>query len=193
MPLRKLEPRFHERIWGAKELAPWFPEARAKAGPFPIGEVWFETPEIPLLVKFVFAAEKLSVQVHPDDAYARFHHSSPGKTEMWHVLTAEPGAQIAAGFRKPITSEQARAAALDGSIVKLLEWIDARPGDTFFLPAGTVHAIGGGLTICEIQQPSDIVYRFYDHGRGRELHLDRALAVGNLGPHVARICVPEKQ
>lgn len=186
MPLRKLEPAFHERIWGTTELAPWFPDARAKAGPFPIGEVWFETPEVPLLVKFVFAADKLSVQVHPDDAYARFHHSSPGKTEMWHVLAAQPGAQIAAGFREPVTSEQARAAALDGTIVKLLEWFDARPGDTFFLPAGTVHAIGAGLTLCEIQQRSDITYRFYDYGRGRELHLDRALAVSRFEPHAAR-------
>jgi mannose-6-phosphate isomerase len=186
MPLRKLEPSFHERVWGATKLDPWFPDSRAKAGPFPIGEVWFQTPEIPLLVKFLFASEKLSVQVHPDDAYARFHHSSPGKTEMWHVLAAQPGAQIAAGFREPVTSGQARAAALDGTIVDLLEWFDAKPGDTFFIPAGTVHAIGGGLTICEIQQNSDIVYRFYDHDRGRELHLDRALAVSHLGPHAAR-------
>ena len=188
MPLRKLEPAFHERIWGAAKLDPWFPNSRAKAGPFPIGEVWFETPEIPLLVKFLFATQKLSVQVHPDDAYARFHHGSPGKTEMWHVLAAEPGAQIAAGFRKPVSSEQARAAALSGEIVELIEWFDARRGDTFFIPAGTVHAIGAGLTICEIQQRSDVTYRFYDYQREprRELHLDRALAVGNLGPHAAR-------
>ena len=159
---------------------------RAKAGPFPIGEVWFETPEVPLLVKFLFANQNLSVQVHPDDAYARFHHSSPGKTEMWHVLAAQKGAKIAAGFREPVTSEQARAAALDGTIVDLLEWFEAQAGDTFFIPAGTVHAIGAGLTICEIQQRSDITYRFYDYGRGRELHLDSALAVSHLGPHAAR-------
>lgn len=188
MPLRKLEPTFHERVWGTTKLDPWFPNSRAKAGPFPIGEVWFETPEIPLLVKFLFAADKLSVQVHPDDAYAQFHHSSPGKTEMWHVLAAEPGAQIAAGFRREISSEQARAAALSGEIVELIEWFEARPGDTFFIPAGTVHAIGGGLTICEIQQRSDVTYRFYDYQRKpeRELHLDHALAVCKLGPHTAR-------
>lgn len=190
MPLRKLEPAYHERVWGTTHLGPWFPDSRAKAGPFPIGEVWFETPAVPLLVKFIFASEKLSVQVHPGDAYARFHHSSPGKTEMWHVLAAKPGAQIAAGFREPVTPEQARAAALDGSIVNLLEWFDAQPGDTFFIPAGTVHAIGAGLTLCEIQQNSDIVYRFYDHGRGRELHLDRALAVAHLSSHAARASMP---
>ena len=106
MPLRKLEPSFRERVWGTRTLDPWFPNVRAKAGPFPIGEVWFETPEIPLLAKFLFANERLSVQVHPDDAYAQFHHSSPGKTEMWHVLAAQKGAQIAAGFREPLTSEQ---------------------------------------------------------------------------------------
>jgi mannose-6-phosphate isomerase len=184
MPLHKLEPRFQERVWGSRSLEPWFTHVPAATGP--IGEVWFETPEVPLLVKFLFTTENLSVQVHPDDPYAQVHHNSPGKTEMWHVLAAEPGAKIAAGFREPITREQARAAALDGKIVDLLQWFDAGPGDTFFIPAGTVHAIGGGLTICEIQQRSDITYRFYDYGRGRELHLDHALAVSNFGPHSAR-------
>jgi len=186
MPLRKLEPSFRERVWGTHNLDPWFPNTRAKAGPFPIGEVWFETPDVPLLVKFLFANDNLSVQVHPDDAYARFHHSSPGKTEMWHVLAARKDAKIAAGFREAVTSEQARAAALDGTILSLLQWFDAEAGDTFFIPACTVHAIGAGLTICEIQQPSDITYRLYDYERGRELHLDRALAVSHLGPHAAR-------
>jgi mannose-6-phosphate isomerase len=105
---------------------------------------------------------------------------------MWHVLKADPGAKIAAGFRKPVTSEQARAGALDGTIMGMLEWFDAQAGDTFFIPAGTVHAIGAGLTICEIQQRSDITYRFFDYGRGRELHLDSALAVSQLGRHDAR-------
>jgi mannose-6-phosphate isomerase class I len=102
------------------------------------------------------------------------------------VLAAEKGAKIAAGFREQVTGEQVRAAALDGTIVDLLEWFDARAGDTFFIPAGTVHVIGAGLTICEIQQPSDNTYRIYDYGRGRELDLDRALAVVHLGPNAAR-------
>ena len=139
-----------------------------------------------MLVKFLFTDKDLSVQVHPDDAYARLHHNSPGKTEMWHVLAAQNDAKIAAGFREPVTREQVRAAALNGAIVDLLEWFEARTGDTFFIPAGTVHAIGAGLTICEIQQRSDVTYRLYDYGRGRELHLDRALAVSRLGPHAAR-------
>jgi mannose-6-phosphate isomerase len=137
-------------------------------------------------VKFLFTSENLSVQVHPDDAYAQLHHNSPGKTEMWHVLAAEQGAKIAAGFREPVTREQVRAAALDGSIVDLLQWFEARSGDTFSIPAGTVHAIGAGLTICEIQQRSDITYRLYDYGRGRELHLESALDVSRLGPHAVR-------
>jgi mannose-6-phosphate isomerase len=186
MPLRKLEPAFHGRVWGTASLDPWFPDAPAQESGLPIGEVWFETPEVPLLVKFLFTAEDLSVQVHPDDAYAGLHHNSVGKTEMWNVLAAQDGARVAAGFREPVTREQVRAAALNGSIVKLLEWFEARAGDTFFLPAGTVHAIGAGLTICEIQQRSDVTYRLYDYGRGRELHLDRALAVSQLGSHAAR-------
>ena len=191
MRLRRLEPTFHERIWGATKLDPWFPNVREKAGPFPIGEVWFETGEVPLLVKFLFTTEKLSVQVHPDDAYAQFHHSSPGKTEMWHVIAAEPGAQVAAGFRETVTAEQVRAAALSGEIDNLLQWHEARPGDTFFIPAGTVHAIGAGLTICEIQQPSDITYRLYDYGRGRELHLDSGLAVSHFAPHTFQVPPPQ--
>jgi len=181
--VHKLEPAFHERIWGATKLDPWFPDA-GSAGP--IGEVWFETPEIPLLVKFLFTSDKLSVQVHPGDEYAGFHHGSPGKTEMWRVLAAEPGAQIAAGFRDTIGLAQASAAALSGDIVDLLEWHPAAAGDTFFIPAGTVHAIGAGLTICEIQQRSDITYRLFDFRRGRELHLNSALAVSHLGPYAPR-------
>jgi mannose-6-phosphate isomerase len=182
MPLRKLEPSFRERPWGTKNLEPWFSNPTGKR----FGEVWFQTPEIALLVKFVFANKDLSVQVHPDDAYAQIHHGSPGKTEMWHVLTAKNGAKIAAGFREPVTAEHVRAAADDGTIVKLIEWFEAKAGDTFFIPAGTVHAIGGGLTICEIQQPSDITYRIFDYKRGRELHLEDALAVSRLVPHAAR-------
>jgi mannose-6-phosphate isomerase len=182
MSPQRLTPRFLEKVWGATRLEPWFPNSRQK-----IGEVWFEGVEDPpLLVKFLFTTEKLSVQVHPDDTFAREHEGSRGKTEMWHVLAAEPGAKIAAGFRESLSGEQLRAAALSGEIENLLEWFDAAPGDTFFIPAGTVHAIGGGLVLCEIQEYSDVTYRLYDYGRPRELHLDRALAVSHRGPHPAR-------
>ncbi len=172
---RRLTPAFLEKVWGSAKLAPWFPNRDSGK----IGEVWFHTPEIPLLVKFLFTTEKLSVQVHPDDDYARLHHGSCGKTEMWHILAAEPGAQIAAGFRTPLTEEQLRKSSLSGEIETLLEWHDARPGDTFFIPAGTVHAIGKGLALCEIQQHSDVTYRLYDYGRPRELHLDHGIAVSH--------------
>jgi mannose-6-phosphate isomerase len=177
----QLTPSFKEKVWGSTHLEPLFPNSQHK-----IGEVWFEgVDNLPLLIKFLFTTEKLSVQVHPADDYARKHHNSRGKTEMWHILRAEPGAQIAAGFRETITPQRLREASLSGEIEDLLQWFDAAPGDTFFIPAGTVHAIGAGLTLCEIQQHSDVTYRLYDYGRPRELHLDQAIAVSNLGPYDA--------
>jgi mannose-6-phosphate isomerase len=182
----RLTPRFLEKVWGSEHLEPWFKSTGAK-----IGEVWFEgSGNLPLLVKFLFTSGKLSVQVHPDDAYAAKHENSLGKTEMWHVLAAEPGARIAAGFREPISAERLRAAALSGEIEDLLAWHEARPGDTFFIPAGTVHAIGAGLVLCEIQQLSDITYRLYDYGRARELHIDQSLAVSRREAHSARVTAP---
>jgi mannose-6-phosphate isomerase len=178
----RLTPTFKEKVWGSTHLEPLFPNSDRK-----IGEVWFEgVDDLPLLIKFLFTTEKLSVQVHPGDDYARVHHNSRGKTEMWHVLRAEPGAQIAAGFRETITPEKLREASLSGEIEQLLQWFDAAPGDTFFIPAGTVHAIGAGLTLCEIQQHSDVTYRLYDYGRARDLHIDQGLEVSHLGPYAAR-------
>jgi mannose-6-phosphate isomerase len=179
----RLTPAFLEKVWGSTRVSPWFSDSDRK-----IGEVWFEgVAELPLLVKFIFTSEKLSVQVHPDDEYARVHHHSLGKTEMWHILAAEPGARIAAGFREELSEQELRSAALSGEIEDLLEWFEARPGDTFYIPAGTVHAIGAGLALCEIQEHSDITYRLYDYGRPRELHLDRAIAVSRRGPIAARV------
>jgi mannose-6-phosphate isomerase len=182
MPLTRLKPRFLEKVWGSTQLEPWFQNTGAK-----IGEVWFEADrELPVLVKFIFTTEKLSVQVHPDDDYAARHHSSRGKTEMWHILAAAPDANIVAGFRKPVSADRLRAAALSGEIEDLLEKHPAAPGDTFFLPAGTVHTIGAGLVLCEVQQHSNITYRLYDYDRPRELHLDHALAVTRREPNQVR-------
>lgn len=169
----RLPTKFLEKIWGASDLAPWYPLSETK-----IGEVWFEA-ELPLLVKFVFTSERLSVQVHPNDAFAAVHDNSHGKTEMWYVLRADPGARLGIGFRESITKEQLRAAALSGEIEDLLQWVDVQAGDVFFIPAGTVHAIGPGLALCEIQQHSDVTYRLYDYGRARELHLDKAIQVAS--------------
>jgi len=169
----RLATSFKEKVWGATDLSPWYPAPDKK-----IGEVWFEA-DIPLLVKFVFTTERLSVQVHPDDAFAAAHENSFGKTEMWYVLRADPGAQIAIGFREPVTRDRMREAALSGEIERLLNWVNVNPGDAFFIPAGTVHAIGGGLAICEVQQHSDITYRLYDYGRPRELHLEKSMQVAS--------------
>jgi len=168
------------KIWGATDLSPWFPNSTEK-----MGEAWFlsEKGPLPLLIKFIFTTDKLSVQVHPGDDYARQHENSPGKTEMWHVLRAEPGAKIAAGLREAISPERLREASLSGEIETLLDWREAAPGDTFFIPAGTIHALGGGLAVCEVQQPSDVTYRLYDYLRPRPLHLEQAIAVSTLAPH----------
>lgn len=170
----RLEPSFREKIWGATDLAPWF-EPRAEK----TGEVWFESqPPLPILLKFIFTSENLSVQVHPQDREGR-----PGKTEMWHILKAGPDARIALGFKQHISRERLRESSLSGEIERLLEWYPVQAGETYFTPAGTVHAIGAGLALCEIQQNSDVTYRLYDYGRPRELHLEEAVAVADRGPH----------
>jgi mannose-6-phosphate isomerase len=132
-------------------------------------------PELPsLLVKYIFTSEKLSVQVHPSDAQAAaMGESDGGKEECWLVIDAEPGATLGVGFRETVDAETLRAAALDGSIEDMLVWHPVQAGDFFYIPAGTVHAIGAGVSLIEIQQNSDITYRLYDYGRPRELHLDR--------------------
>ena len=167
---------FKEKVWGTTNLAPWYPVPDRR-----IGEVWFEA-DLPLLVKFVFTSERLSVQVHPGDAFAAKHEHCAGKTEMWHIVRADPGAQIALGFREPVSNDRLQESALSGEIVTLLRWVNVKVGDTFFIPAGTVHAIGAGIAVCEIQQFSDITYRLYDYGRPRELHLDKALQVVSTEP-----------
>ena len=182
--LDRIAPSFQEKIWGSTGLYPWFPEPQQK-----IGEVWFNSPRLPL-IKFLFTTERLSVQVHPGDAFARDNENSNGKTEMWHILRAAPAAKVAAGFREPVTAEEVRASALSGTIEALLNWIVVRPGDTLFIPAGTVHAIGAGLALCEIQQHSDITYRIFDYGRQRDLHLEKAMRVSGFGSCMARTHLP---
>jgi len=170
-----LTPSPRERIWGATETSPWFPPSGRR-----IGEVWFlsEGEPLPILVKFIFTSEKLSVQVHPEDSGGR-----PGKTEMWHIVRAEPGAAVAVGLKREISREALREAAVSGEIESLLNWVPVQTGDTIFVPARTIHAIGAGLALCEIQQQSDITYRIYDYGRPRELHLEQGLEVASLGTH----------
>lgn len=202
-----VEPRFVVRVWGVRNLRPWYDRA-AGAGEEPIGEVWLtgdecrassgpmagkslaelfrEVPQTllgqgdrdaasPLLVKVIFAREKLSVQVHPDDALAQKYGQPRGKTECWYALDAEPGAQVAAGLKPGVTMEEARAGIHEGTLEQRLNVIPVSSGDMIFVDAGTVHAIWPGSVLLETQQNCDITYRMYDYGRPRELHIEKSL------------------
>lgn len=175
--VRRLKKRMVEKVWGRDHLPAPFAAPQGKR----IGEIWFEPPIDPppqhadLLVKYLFTSEKLSVQVHPGEDTAL--PGEDGKEECWLVLDAEPGARLAIGFNEVIAPEKIAAAAKDGSIEELLTWHEAKAGDIFHLKPGTVHAIGPGLSLVEVQQNSDTTFRLYDYGRPRELHLERALDV----------------
>ncbi len=176
---RLLATRELTKVWGRDRLpAPFAGRSEER-----IGEIWFEPAgELPdLLVKYLFTSEKLSVQVHPGDH--DMPEGTPGKEECWLILDAEPGARLAIGLDREVGADELARAARDGSIEDMLTWHDAGPGDFFYLPAGTIHAIGPGITLAEIQQNNDITYRLYDYGRSRELHLDAALRVAKREPY----------
>ena len=218
----RLEPQFVPRIWGARSLAPLFPDKQSL--PEPIGEVWLTANDcrfadgsfageklgdawphmsddwsgsnvsrdksFPLLVKFIFPEEKLSVQVHPDDDYARQNEAAAGgvgKTEMWYVISARKGAEVRVGLRPGVDRKSFQRAIADGRAEECLEHVAVHAGDAIFVPAGTVHTIGPGMTICEIQQNSDITYRVFDfnrltpEGKPRELHVDKSMDVIRFG------------
>jgi mannose-6-phosphate isomerase len=135
-------------------------------------------------VKYIFTSEKLSVQVHPDDEQAKAAgETDTGKEECWLVIDAEPGATLGVGFHDHVDAATMREASLSGAIEDMLVWHPVKAGDFFYIPAGTVHAIGAGVSLIEIQQTSDITYRLYDYGRPRELHLDAGIAVSKGEPH----------
>jgi len=134
------------------------------------------------LLKILFTNQPLSIQVHPDDAFAHSIGLPCGKTEAWYVLRAAPEAKVALGLNQRLTSKQLRAAVDDGSISKLVVWQAVSCGDAIFVPAGTIHAIGAGLVIAEIQQRSDATFRLFDHGRQRALHVENAVAAADAGP-----------
>jgi len=180
MAARRLRATPVERIWGRRDLPPGFPRP---PGDEPIGEIWFEPPDgAELLVKYLFTSERLSIQVHPDDAAARAGGHARGKDEAWYVIDAEPGAVIGLGLTREVSRGALRQAALDGSIENLLDWRPVATGDLLYSPAGTIHAIGAGIALIEVQQNVDLTYRLYDYGRPRELHLDEAVAVAKPGP-----------
>ena len=149
----------------------------AKTWPGDLLGEWRTEGEFPLLLKLLFPDQKLSVQVHPDDAQAQAMGQPRGKTECWYVLAAEPGAEVACGLRDGVQPEQMRQAAQDGTMENLLRMVPVVAGDMVFVDAGTVHAIGPGVTLLETQQTSDTTFRLYDYGRPRELHLEQGVAV----------------
>lgn len=213
----RLEPLFVPRIWGARSLAPLFPEKTSL--PEPIGEVWLTGDDcrladgpfagerlgdawprmgeewtgklashhrnkFPVLAKFLFPEDKLSVQVHPDDDYAARHEAAAGgtgKTEMWYVVSARARSEVRVGLKQTVNADEFRRAIGEGTAENLVERIPVQTGDAIFVPAGTVHTIGPGIVLCEIQQNSDITYRVHDFGRldargkPRELHIEKAL------------------
>jgi mannose-6-phosphate isomerase len=182
----RLEIRRVEKPWGRRDLPPAF--AAVGKGGEPVGEIWFEDPrggDPVLLVKYLFTSEKLSIQVHPDDAAARAAGHERGKDEAWVVLAADLGATIGIGLRVPVSREALRAAALDGRIEAMVDWRPAKAGDVYYSPAGTVHALGAGLTLVEVQQNIDLTYRLYDYGRPRALHLEEGIAVSDPNPYAA--------
>jgi mannose-6-phosphate isomerase len=218
----RLEPQFVPRIWGARNLAPLFPDKQAL--PEPIGEVWLTGNDcrfadgpfageklgdawphmsddwsgrnvsrdipFPLLAKFIFSKQKLSVQVHPNDEYARKNEAAAGavgKTEMWYIISARKGAEVRVGLRPGVDRDTFHRAIANQSVEECLERIAVHAGDAIFIPAGTVHTIGPGMKICEIQQNSDITYRVFDfnrltsEGKPRELHIDKSMDVIRFG------------
>lgn len=201
----RIEPQFVGRVWGWKDLRPWYDRTAERE---PIGEVWLTGDDCevatgahrgktlaslfdqqahallgpaatssgsPLLIKVIFAREKLSVQVHPDDRLAQKVGQPRGKTECWYALAAEPDAQVAVGLKPGVTLDNVKAGIDQGSLEESLNLLPVHAGDMIFVDAGTVHAIWPGSVLLETQQNSDITYRMYDYGRGRELHIEKSI------------------
>ena len=178
----KLSKHLVEKPWGRTDIPVQFGDMGGRR----IGEIWYEDdgPErLPILVKWLFTSEKLSIQVHPNDEQAQARGMPSGKEECWYIVDAEPGAVLGMGTKQPLNDDQLRAASLSGEIEQLMDWKPVEAGDYFYIPAGTVHAIGAGITLVEVQQFADITYRLYDYGRPRELHLDDGVAVSDARPY----------
>lgn len=178
--MTRLETIVVEKPWGRTDI----PKDFGDFGGRRIGEIWFSNPagdDAPIMVKFLFTSERLSIQVHPDDEAAQAAGYPRGKEECWLILDAQPGAELGVGLNRASGREELHAAALDGSIVDMIDWRPSKTDDFVYNRAGTIHAIGPGLTVVEVQQNVDCTYRLYDYGRPRELHLDEGLKVSNPG------------
>ncbi|HTX40316.1 MAG TPA: type I phosphomannose isomerase catalytic subunit [Acidobacteriaceae bacterium] len=213
----RLEPFFRTRPWGFNDLNPWYnyktegepigevwlTGEMCKAGTGPLKGMSLEDitrqhgtgllgpggegRSFPLLIKLLFPKEKLSVQVHPDDALAQKYGEPRGKTECWYALDAKPGAQVALGFRPGVTREEIGKAIENHSLEKLLAMVPVNRGDMIFVDAGTVHAMEPGAVVLETQQTSDLTYRLYDYGRPRELHLEKSFAAMQLQTRARKV------
>jgi mannose-6-phosphate isomerase len=184
MVAERASAQFVRKPWGSADLRPWNDVNRDGVL---IGELWFQrcdklAPASTLLLKLLFTTRPLSIQVHPDDAFARSIGLANGKTEAWYILSAETGAKVAIGLKNPLSSAQLRAAIADGSIVSMMQWREVHAGDTCFVPAGTIHTIGAGIVLAEIQQQSDTTFRIFDYENERELHIDNAVTVADTMP-----------
>jgi len=213
----RITPRFVERVWGSKDLRPWYDW---QSDGEPVGEVWLtgdeclvETgphagqtlsalfarasedllgsgagaPDSPLLLKVIFAKGKLSVQVHPDDKLAQKYGQPRGKTECWYALAAEPGAQVACGLKAGVTLDKVREGIHEGTLEESLNVLDVAAGNMIFVDAGTVHAIWPGSILLETQQNCDLTYRMYDYGRPRELHIEKSLEATRLTTKAGKV------
>ncbi len=215
----RLAPWFSARPWGRTDLRPWYPntgnsepvgeawltgpESVVETGPMAgrtLAEVVAvnsravageEGAEFPLLVKLLFPNDKLSVQVHPDDAHAQAMGQPRGKTECWYVLEAEAGAEIALGLKPGATAESVRQAMEQGTLEQMMQWVPVTVGEMIFVDAGTVHAIGPGMVLLETQQTCDITFRMHDYGRVRELHVEKALEVMRTETAAGKVAVRE--
>lgn len=180
----KLHREYVAKPWGRTRLPALFDPPPGER----VGEVWFTgSGDLPLLAKYIFTSERLSIQVHPDDEQARSRGLTQGKSECWYVLEAEPGAMLGLGLTRTVSTEELRRAAIDGTIEQLIAWRPVTAGDFFMVPAGVVHAIGAGIALLEFQQNSDVTYRLYDYGRARELHLDEGISVARREPFPERL------
>ncbi len=174
----KLKPYYSEKIWGYEKwnlsthrhgcsTIEGYDENLSEC----LGE------ELPILIKIIKADESLSVQVHPNDEYARKYENDNGKTECWYILDAKENAHLICGIKKGLNKDKLSNIIEENNIEKYLERISVKPGDMIYIPSGTVHAIEGGIKLAEVQQSSDVTYRMYDWGRQREMHIEKSLDV----------------
>jgi mannose-6-phosphate isomerase len=178
----ELPGKFVDKPWGRDRLPAYYGAPPARR----IGEIWFQPPSemCRLLAKYLFTTQRVSVQAHPNDAQTEARGlGRRGKDECWLIVEAEPEASLGIGFDRHLEADALRAASLDGTIEQMLVWYPVRAGDFFYIPANTVHAIGAGITLLEVEQNSDVTYRLYDYGRDRELHLDEGLPIAKAEPY----------